>query len=231
VTSPAASPPDVGVVIVAAGAGVRAGPGEPKQFRSILGVPMLLRALRPFTSHPDVDHVVVTLPPGYAERPPEWLGRLAGERLTLVAGGASRAHSVAAGLHALRPSAVVLVHDAARPFVLRGTIDAVIARARAGVAAVAALPVSDTVKEVTEDAGGGRRIARTVPRERLWRAQTPQGFPREMLDQVYAKRGKLDGAATDDAELCERAGLPVHNLKVTTAEDFRIAEALARELR
>jgi len=238
VTSPAASPPDVGVVIVAAGAGVRAGPGEPKQFRSILGVPMLLRALRPFTSHPDVDHVVVTLPPGYAERPPEWLGRLAGERLTLVAGGASRAHSVAAGLHALRPSAIVLVHDAARPFVLRGTIDAVIARARAGVAAVAALPLSDTVKEVTEEAGGGRRIARTVPRERLWRAQTPQGFPREMLEQVYAKRGKLDGAATDDAELCERAGLPVevvpdspHNLKVTTAEDFRIAEALARELR
>src|SRR5881409_3196896 len=87
VTSPAASPPDVGVVIVAAGAGVRAGPGEPKQFRSILGVPMLLRALRPFTSHPDIDHVVVALPPGFAERPPEWLGRLAGERLTLVPGG------------------------------------------------------------------------------------------------------------------------------------------------
>ena len=213
-TSPAASPPDVGVVIVAAGAGVRAGPGEPKQFRSILGVPMLLRALRPFTSHPDVDHVVVTLPPGYAERPPEWLGRLAGERLTLVAGGASRAHSVAAGLHALRPSAVVLVHDAARPFVLRGTIDAVIARARAGVAAVAALPVSDTVKEVTEEAGGGRRIARTVPRERLWRAQTPQGFPREMLEQVYAKRGKLDGAGGSRARLAaqpqshDRRGLP-----------------------
>ncbi len=235
-TSPAASRPDVGVVIVAAGAGVRAGPGEPKQFRSILGVPMLLRALRPFTSHPEVDHVVVTLPPGYAERPPDWLGRLAGDRLTLVAGGETRAHSVAAGLKALRASAVVLVHDAARPFVLRGTIDAVIARARAGVAAIAALPVSDTVKEVTEETG--RRVARTVPRERLWRAQTPQGFPRAMLDQVYASRGKLDGAATDDAELCERVGLPVevvpdspHNLKVTTAEDFRIAEALARELR
>ncbi|OLC97708.1 MAG: 2-C-methyl-D-erythritol 4-phosphate cytidylyltransferase [Gemmatimonadetes bacterium 13_1_40CM_2_70_7] len=235
-TSPAASRLDVGVVIVAAGAGVRAGPGEPKQFRSILGVPMLLRALRPFTSHPDVDHVVVTLPPGYAERPPDWLGRLAGERLTLVAGGETRAHSVAAGLKALRASAVVLVHDAARPFVVRGTIDAVIARARTGVAAIAALPVSDTVKEVTDDTG--RRVARTVPRERLWRAQTPQGFPREMLDQVYAGLGKLDGAATDDAELCERVGLPVevvpdspHNLKVTTAEDFRIAEALARELR
>src|SRR5437773_2279454 len=197
---------------------------------------MLLRALRPFTSHPDVDHVVVTLPPGYAERPPDWLGRLAGERLTLVAGGETRAHSVAAGLKALRASAVVLVHDAARPFVVRATIDAVIARARTGVAAIAALPVSDTVKEVTDDTG--RRVARTVPRERLWRAQTPQGFPRDMLDQVYAGRGKLGGAATDDAELCERVGLPVdvvpdspHNLKVTTAEDFRIAEALARELR
>ena len=221
-TSPAVSRPDVGVVIVAAGAGVRAGPGEPKQFRSILGVPMLLRALRPFTSHPDIDHVVVALPPGFAERPPEWLGRLAGERLTLVPGGDTRAHSVAAGLRALRPSAVVLVHDAARPFVERGTIDAVIARARAGVAAIAALQVSDTVKEVADETG--RRIARTVPRE--------------MLDQVYAEKGKLDGGATDDAELCERAGLPVevvpdspHNLKVTTAEDFRIAEALARELR
>ena len=128
------------------------------------------------------------------------------------------------------------MHDAARPFVVRATIDAVIARARTGVAAIAALPVSDTVKEVTDDTG--RRVARTVPRERLWRAQTPQGFPRDMLDQVYAGRGKLDGAATDDAELCERVGLPVdvlpdspHNLKVTSAEDFRIAEALARELR
>ena len=77
-SSPAGSPPDVGVVVVAAGAGVRAGPGEPKQFRPILGVPMLLRALRPFTSHPDVAHVVVALPPAYVERPPEWLGKLLG---------------------------------------------------------------------------------------------------------------------------------------------------------
>jgi 2-C-methyl-D-erythritol 4-phosphate cytidylyltransferase len=236
VSSPAASRPDVGVVIVAAGAGVRAGPGEPKQFRSILGVPMLLRALRPFTSHPDVDHVVVALPRGYAERPPEWLERVVGERLSLVPGGDTRVRSVAAGLRVLRPSAVVLVHDAARPFVPRSTIDAVIERARAGVGAVAALPVGDTVKEVAE--GGGQRVARTVSRERLWRAQTPQGFPRQMLDEVYGRRAALENGATDDAELCERAGLVVevvpdspHNFKVTTAEDFRIAEALARELR
>jgi 2-C-methyl-D-erythritol 4-phosphate cytidylyltransferase len=234
VSSPAASPPDVGVVVVAAGAGVRAGPGEPKQFRPILGVPMLLRALRPFTSHPEVLHVVVALPPAYADRPPEWLGKLLGERLALVAGGAQRAESVRAGLRALPPAAaVVLVHDAARPFVSRGTIDSVIGRARAGIGAVAAAPLNDTVKEVVED----HRITRTVARDRLWRAQTPQGFPRSMLEAAYAH---LSGgvAPTDDAEVCERAGFPVeivtdspHNLKITTADDFRIAEALARELR
>ena len=83
-SSPVASPPDVGVVIVAAGAGVRAGPGEPKQFRPIHGVPMLLRTLRPFTSHPAVTQVVVAVPAGFAERPPEWLGKLVGDRLCLV---------------------------------------------------------------------------------------------------------------------------------------------------
>lgn len=235
-SSPVASQPDVGVVVVAAGAGVRAGPGEPKQFRPILGVPMLLRALRPFTSHPEVAHVVVALPPAYVERPPEWLAKLLGERLSLVAGGAQRADSVRAGLAAL-PSgaAVILVHDAARPFVGRNTIDVVIARARAGVGAVAAVPLSDTVKEVGEE----HRIGKTVSRERLWRAQTPQGFPRPMLEAAYARRVSGKAATpTDDAEVCERAGFPVevvtdspHNVKITTTDDFRVAEALARELR
>ncbi len=233
-TSPAVSRPDAGVVIVAAGAGVRAGPGEPKQFRPILGVPMLLRALRPFTSHPDVGLVVVVLPPGLEARPPEWLGKLVGERLALAAGGSTRAQSVRAGLRALPPdAAVVLVHDGARPFVTRETIDGVLTRARTGVGAVAATPVTDTVKDVEQD-----RITRTVARERLWRAQTPQGFPREMIERAYADVGNGSPAPTDDAELCERAGFAVdvvpdspYNLKVTTADDFRIAEALARELR
>lgn len=231
--SPAGSRPDVAVVIVAAGAGARAGPGAPKQFRPIRGVPMLLRALRPFLSHPQVDHVVVTLPPGPAHDPPDWLSRLVGERLRVVAGGPTRAASVRAGLDALgRPVAIVLVHDGARPFVSRETIDGVIARARAGVGAVAAVPVTDTVKDVAE-----RRITRTLARERLWRAQTPQGFPRAMLERAYAALANGDAAPTDEAELCERAGLPVeivpdspHNLKVTTADDFRLAEALARAL-
>lgn len=241
-SSPAASPPDVGVVVVAAGAGVRAGPGEPKQFRPILGVPMLLRALRAFIGHPEVRQVVVTLPPGYVDRPPDWLGKLRGDRLGFVPGGAQRVDSVRAGLDALPDDAtIILVHDAARPFVSRGTIDAVIARARAGVGAVAAVPASDTLKEISE--GPHRptpRITRTVDRERIWRAQTPQGFPRQMLHDAYARLGAAanGGPPSDDAEVCERAGFPVelipdspYNFKITTADDFRIAEALARELR
>lgn len=249
-SSPVVLQRDVGVVIVAAGAGVRAGPGEPKQFRLILGVPMLLRALRPFTEHPQVRQVIVVLPPGYAERPPDWLGKLRGQRLGFVAGGAQRVDSVRSGIRALSADTrVILVHDAARPFVSRGTIDAVIARARAGVGAVAAVPASDTLKEVGS-AGANQltpRVSRTVDRDRIWRAQTPQGFPRQMLDDAYAQLkpttnggGGVPGTPppSDDAEVCERAGFPVelipdspYNFKVTTADDFRIAEALARELR
>jgi 2-C-methyl-D-erythritol 4-phosphate cytidylyltransferase len=234
VTSDPGSPPDVGIVVVAAGAGARAGTGEPKQFRTVAGVPMLLRALRPFTSHPAVAQVVVALPPNRAAAPPEWLARLTGGRLILVPGGAARADSVRAGLAALRDEVtVVLVHDGARPFVSRETIDAVIARARTGVGAVAAVPVSDTLKEAN-DAG---RVARTVPRERLWRAQTPQGFPRAMLDAAYAA-AREEPPPHDDAAACERAGFPVDvipdsttNIKITTPEDFRVAEALAHESR
>ena len=234
-SSPGASPPDVGVVVVGAGAGVRAGPGEPKQFRPILGVPMLLRALRPFTSHPDVAHVVAVLPSAFAGHPPDWLAKLVGERLSLAAGGDTRIASVRAGVGALPDvCGVVLVHDAARPFPNRGTIDAVITRARSGVGAVAAVPLSDTVKEVEGDS----RVVRTIPRDRLWRAQTPQGFPRAMLREALRRLPAGDALPTDDGELCERAGFPVdvvpdtpHNFKVTTSDDFRIAEALARDLR
>ncbi len=234
-SSPAASRPDVAVIIVAAGAGTRAGPGEPKQFRAIIGVPLLLRTLRPFTSHPAVGQVVVTLPAAYAKQPPEWLGVMRGERLMIVPGGETRADSVRAGLKVISSAAaIVLVHDGARPFVERQTIDAVLARARTGVGAAAAVPVRDTIKEVVD----AHRVVRTVARSSLWRAQTPQGFPRAMLEAAYARFAAGDPVPTDDAELCERAGFPVevvpdseHNLKVTTSEDFRIAEALARELR
>jgi 2-C-methyl-D-erythritol 4-phosphate cytidylyltransferase len=221
-------PRDVGVVVVAAGRGTRLGGATPKQYVPIGGVPMVLRSLRPFTAHPDVARVVLVLPPEDATAPPAFLTGLIGAGLLVVAGGAERAQSVAAGLAALGPECtIVLVHDAARPFVARPVIDAVIAHARAGQGAVAALPLSDTLKQAD-----GTSVLRTVPRENLWRAQTPQGFPRAVLERAHAESG--GGTATDDAALVERLGVPIHlvpdsprNLKVTSADDLALAQLLA----
>ena len=221
----------MGVVLVAAGQGSRFGGDAPKQFLPVAGIPVLLRALRAFTGHPELAHVVVVLAPAHAERPPEFLAPLAGAGLTIVAGGEERAGSVAAGLRALGPECeIVLVHDGARPFVERHVIDAVIAHARAGEGAVAAVRVSDTLKEHASD--DPSRVSRTVSRDRLWRAQTPQGFPRRMLEDAYARLA--DAKATDDASLVEACGAVVRlvpdtsrNLKITTREDLALAEALA----
>jgi 2-C-methyl-D-erythritol 4-phosphate cytidylyltransferase len=228
-SSRAGSLPDVGVLVPAAGRGERAGSGALKQFRPIAGVPMLLRAIRPFAAHARVRRIVVALPPDVAARPPAWLAEAAGDRLLLVAGGASRADSVAAALAALeRGCEVVLVHDAARPFVTEDTIDAVIAMAAAGHAAVAAVPMGDTLKRADETDSA---VTETVLRDHLWRAQTPQGFPRALLERAYVARA---GPATDDAELVERLGVPVRivpdrttNIKLTTPDDFILAEVLA----
>jgi 2-C-methyl-D-erythritol 4-phosphate cytidylyltransferase len=227
-------PRDVGVVVVAAGQGTRLGGELPKQFRLIGGVPMLLRALRPFVAHPEVARVAVALPADVVAAPPAWLSAVAGEGCVLVAGGAERTDSAMAAVAVLPPACtIVLVHDAARPFVERGLIDAVIARAREGRGAVPAVPVGDTLKQAADPATGGR-VGSTVTRDGLWRAQTPQGFPRAMLEHAYQLARERGGTATDDAALVEAAGDLVtlvpgsaRNLKVTTAEDLQLAECLA----
>lgn len=224
------------MVVVAAGRGERSGSGPPKQFRSLAGVPLVLHAMRPFLAHPRVAQVILVLPEAQASAPPDWLAGLLGERLIVVPGGAARMDSVAAGLAVLPAScSVVLIHDGARPFPEPAVIDAVVAEARKGVGAIAAIPLADTLKEA-EPAGG--IVARTVPRALLWRAQTPQGFPRKLLDSAFAKARAGGTTGTDEAELVERAGGRVMlipdvstNLKVTTADDFRLAEALAEARR
>jgi len=226
-------PRDVGVVLAAAGKGTRIGGGAPKQYRALGGIPVVLRALRPFTTHPEVAQVVLVLPPDEAGAPPPFLVELRGAGLALVAGGEERSDSVRAGLAALRDECtIVLVHDAARPFVDRAVIDEVIRHARAGEGAVAALPLSDTVKEAA--AGDPSRVGRTVPRDRLWRAQTPQGFPRKLLADAYARAATRGISATDDAALVEAVGGVVRlvpdsarNFKITTPEDLALAELLA----
>ena len=221
---------DVGVVIVAAGSGTRVGGSELKQFRWVAGKPMLLHSLQRFQSRPDVAMVVCVLPRQYAGDPPPWIFQSDVDRLLVASGGKERGDSVYNGLDDLpEECTVTLVHDAARPFVDDATIDRVIAAARAGNAAVPALPVVDTLKQA--DAGG--RVVGTVPRDGLWRAQTPQGFPRTMLEDAYVRARKERRSATDDAALCEHYGFPVvvvagneRLMKITDESDFARAEAM-----
>lgn len=221
---------DVGVIIVAGGSGSRVGGDELKQFRWIAGKPMLLHSVQAFMARADVVSVVVVLPARYAGDPPPWLFQCDVDRLMVSLGGRTRTESVSNGLEDLVDEAeIVLVHDAARPFVTDDTIDRVIAQARTGSAALAALPVVDTLKQVD---GEGRVVA-TVPREALWRAQTPQGFPRRMIVDAHDAARREKRAATDDAALCEALGFPVvvvrgseRAMKVTEEADFARAEAL-----
>jgi 2-C-methyl-D-erythritol 4-phosphate cytidylyltransferase len=223
-------PRDVGVVIVAAGAGSRVGGGELKQFRWVAGKPMLLHSLQAFQARADVAMVVCVLPRAFVGDPPPWIFQSDLDRLLLSVGGRERGDSVMNGLEDLPEEVeIVLVHDAARPFATSETVDRLIATARTGVGAVAGLPVVDTIKEVDETGS----IVRTIDRTRLWRAQTPQAFPRDMLERAYADARTARQLATDDAGICERLGLPVvmvrgseRAMKITEEADFARAEAL-----
>jgi 2-C-methyl-D-erythritol 4-phosphate cytidylyltransferase len=220
-------PRDVGVVIVAAGRGTRFGEPVPKQYQLLGGVPVLLHALRPFAAHPGIDHIALVLPPDDVQAPARWLEALRGDRVALVAGGGERRASVRAGLRALPEACtVVLVHDGARPFATTAMIDAGIDAVRAGHSAVPALPVADTLKRA-DDYG---RVLSTVSRQGLWHAQTPQAFPRQVLERAHAAADAGDGAVSDDAMLVERLGEPVEllpgsprNIKITTAHDLALA--------
>lgn len=214
---------------MAAGAAKRFGAEVPKQFALLAGQPLVLWALAPFRDHPAVDGVTVVVPPGYAEQPPPWLQRLAASGVTVVAGGQTRTDSVRLGLASV-PAAVELaaVHDGARPLVTEGVITRVLEKAGREHGAVAARRVTDSLKEA--DAKG--RIVRSLDRERLWRAETPQVFPRGLLVEVH-RRAEADGVrASDCAALGERYGVASvlvevsePNPKVTSRDDLRLVEA------
>lgn len=227
-------PRDVGVVLVAAGSGHRMGGDTPKQFLPVAGIPMLLRALRPFVSHPDVRAVSLVLPEQVTGAVPDWLAEAGGDIVHFVAGGAQRMDSVERGLAGLPVECTrILVHDAARPFVGREILDRVLEQVAQGRGAIAAIRVTDTLKEA-EFTQGVVRIRRTVPRDAMWRAQTPQGFPRALLERAYAAAREDQFTGTDEASLVERIGHPVvlvpdspWNIKVTTPDDLRLAELIA----
>lgn len=221
---------DVGVVIVAAGESTRTAGQELKQFRWVAGKPMLLHSLQAFMARPDVVSVVCVIPREFVADPPPWIFQCDVDRLLLSIGGRTRTESVSNGLEDLPDEAsIALVHDAARPLVDDAVVDRVITRARGGECAVPALPVTDTIKE-TDD---GKRVLRTVDRSRLWRAQTPQGFPRAVLEHAYREARAENISATDCSALCERLGITIaivpgseRTMKVTDESDFARIESL-----
>ena len=222
---------DVGVIIVAAGSGSRTGSEELKQFRWVAGKPMLLHSIQTFQARPDVAMVVCVLPREYVGDPPPWIFQSDADRLLLSVGGRERSESVANGLEDLPGECeIVVIHDAARPLVTIDTIGRVIDEARQGHGAVAALPVVDTLKRV--DSSG--KVIETVDRFGLWRAQTPQAFPRKAIERAHREAREADRIATDDAALCEQIGLPVvvvrgseRAQKITEENDFALLEALS----
>ena len=215
------------VVIPAGGAGRRMGERR-KQYLELAGRPVLLRAMDPFVEHPDVHWIIVALPAEDLGDPPGFLP----PGVILVAGGEERGDSVRAGLEAVPEAAdVVLIHDAARPLLTLEIVDRALSAAAGGVGVIAAVPVADTLKRV--DADG--RVDATVDRAGLWRAQTPQAFPRRMILDAYRRAAAEGVSATDDAALVERFGGRVvvvegaeTNIKVTTPGDLRLAERLLR---
>ncbi len=220
----------VTAIIAAGGRGRRLGAPVPKQLLLLGGRPILQWSVEAFLASPRVDHVVAVLPPELLAAPPGYLRR---DRLTLAAGGGRRQDSVASGLAAVPAGTeLVVVHDAARPLVDAGLIERTIAAAVESGAAIAALPARDTIKESEPGGGAAPSVARTLPRESIHLAQTPQAFRIEVLERAV-RVGREGGEATDEAALAERAGYRVRlvegstrNIKITTAEDLAVAEAL-----
>jgi 2-C-methyl-D-erythritol 4-phosphate cytidylyltransferase/2-C-methyl-D-erythritol 2,4-cyclodiphosphate synthase len=213
-------------LVVAAGRGVRAGGGLPKQYRRLADRPVLSHSLAVFAQHRAIDAIRVVIHPNDRA-----LYDDATRALDLpepTPGGATRQESVRLGLESLADLAPkrVLIHDAARPFIDAGTIARVVDALAEAPGAIPAVAVADTLKR-----GAEGRIAATVPREGLWRAQTPQGF--RYAEILAAHRAFAGRELTDDAAVAEAAGLAVSlvegsegNFKLTTDDDFRRAEAV-----
>lgn len=216
-------------LVLAGGRGTRAGGGMPKQYRRIAGVPMMRLTLEAFAAHPRIDAVRAVIHPDDRGCFAELCGGLG--LAEPILGGETRQESSLNGLKNIESLAPdnVLIQDAARPFTDVGTIDRVIDALGGAPAAIAAVPVIDTIKR-----GDSRdRIATTVDRTGLWRAQTPQGFRYGPILAAYRAAGGSDN--TDDAAIAEAAGLEVSlvmghedNIKITTEQDFVRAEQIMR---
>ena len=217
----------VGVAVVAAGQSTRMR-GVDKQFATIAGRPLLARSLETFDCSPSVRSISVAASASKIETVQKMVGEYGfGKVVSVVEGGARRQDSVLNAVHDLGGVDIVLIHDGARPFVDQPTIKRAVAAASEWGAAIAAVPVKDTIKV----ADGNLAVVDTPSRDLLWAAQTPQAF---RLDILLRAHSEISRDVTDDAAMVEAIGHPVKlfmgsylNIKVTTPEDLLFAEAIA----
>lgn len=216
------------LLIPAAGAGTRLGGQRPKALVDLAGQPLLIRTLRRFGGIRLVEDAVIVAPPGSVSNFEDAIARwLPGTGVTVVAGGAERQDSVSKGLDALNPTTrLVVIHDAARPFVDEATIRRVIEAAEKCGASTAAIPCSDTILEVDADRG----LVTTPDRERLWACQTPQVFTVDLIREAHRAAHESGLTATDDTQLVRAGGARVEvvegtrdNIKITTEADLAFA--------
>jgi 2-C-methyl-D-erythritol 4-phosphate cytidylyltransferase/2-C-methyl-D-erythritol 2,4-cyclodiphosphate synthase len=230
----------IGAVIAAGGRGLRfSGPGSlPKQLWPLSGKPIFLRSLEALIGCGMISEFVVVAPEDLLDAFRMHLKALepGGGNVSVIPGGGARAESVLLGMKALGPGVGwILVHDAARPLLLKEDAVKVIDEAKRSGAAILAAPLSDTLKRAEAAGGGGDAIQETIPREGLWTAMTPQVFKRDLLERAYRGWPSLD--ATDEASMVEALGVKVslvqgdpRNIKVTGRADLETAEALFKAI-
>jgi len=218
-------------IIAAAGAGTRMASDRPKQFLLLAGTPVIFHTLKVFEECASIQEVIVVLPVEESAGFLSMAGKMGLRKVArVVPGGATRAESVKRGLMAIRSATaeIVAVHDGVRPFVTVDEINSVVAAAHADGAAILVAPVTDTIKQVND-----RAVVKTLDREVLRRALTPQCFRYELLREAYQRADVNDPSLTDESALVEQLGHRVtivegsaRNIKITTAEDLVVAEAL-----
>jgi 2-C-methyl-D-erythritol 4-phosphate cytidylyltransferase len=221
------------VILPAAGRSARFGGKEKKPYATLDGRAVWLRCAELFVNREDVCQTMLVISPEDQELfERRFRANIVFMNVKVVFGGAERFESVANALKDLAPDAeFVAIHDAVRPCLAAAQVDAVFATAKLHGAALLAAPVYDTLKRTDAQ----RKITATEPRENLWLAQTPQVFRRDWLLDAYAKRGEMKQKITDDAQLLEACGHPVHvvqgpatNIKITTHDDLILANAILK---
>ena len=220
-------------IIAAAGAGTRMASDRPKQFLLLAGKPVIFHTLRVFEECDSIDEVIVVLPAAESAGFLSLAAKYSVRKLArVVPGGLTRADSVKRGLTAIRAATaeIVAVHDGVRPFVTTNEISRTVAAAKSDGAAILVAPVTDTIKQI-----GGEQVVQTLDRGSLRRALTPQCFRYEVLRDAYQHADVTDPSLTDESALVEKLGRPVsivegsaRNIKITTAEDLLIAEAILK---